>query len=478
MNVSVLLYEAIKFIIPLLPILIPLSAVVFLFVPSRKLLALFLFFLGFQALFIDVGVMVNIPRVLLFFSLLTLVLYFPKDLATAMDEYPGRIMIIILIIFFSVSALLNIPSFPVKSIVTAYGPIGDSLFRDRATKQMSQIMMFALKASIPLVILAICRSRKQIVSMVKISLIGTSMLCIYGIYQYFAYLYNLPSIFIFRGASNPTGGIGIFSTSLGNFFRISSLAGEPKDLAGILLPFSVLLGVITWRVIREKKYRLGFKSLLLGIFLLHVFIFTMTFSTAGWLSAVVAVIGILGFSVNWKPKFKPIILVFGAFLGLFAVYILVPSVNEVVKQRFISRLNLEYITNDVNYGGPQLLHMYKTHPETIIYGASLGGAVFYEQYNEQPESFVYYLFDYGLLGILFLCYFFYLIVKKVLYLSKQNNLENDILFNGLLYAMIGSMASTLVFPKIDAMLGLWVLIGLTSALVVYSRGDGKGLVRK
>jgi len=478
MNVSTLVYEVIKSLLPLLPILIPLSAIVFLFVPSRRLLSLFLFFMGFQALFIDVGVMVNIPRILIFFTLMTLLIYFPKDFFRAIREYPGRVMLIIIFMFFIASALMNIPNFPVKNIVTAYGPIGDSLFRDRATRQTSQIMMFLLKASIPVAILAICRSRKDVIKMIKIVIAGTLFLCLYGVYQNFAFLYDLPAIYIFRGALNPAGGIGQFSTSFGDFFRISSLAGEPKDLAGVLLPISIFIGMITWYLLKKKMVEDFRKMPLLGVFLLHVIIFILTFSTAGWLGGIVAVISALIFSINWQPKFRTIVFGLFVFLGIASVYILVPSVNDLINKRFFERLNPEYLTSNRDYGVPQLLHMYKTRPETIFYGASLGGAIFYEQYNEQPESIVFYLFDYGIIGIMLFGIFFFTIVKTNTNLSKQFNLKDDPVFNALSYATVGSMVATLVFPKIDSLLGLWVLIGLTSALVLRSKDDSSNAVTR
>jgi hypothetical protein len=329
--------------------------------------------------------------------------------------------------------------------------------------------MFILKASIPLVILTICRTRKEVVVMLKVLMAGTSFLCLYGIYQFFAYLFNLPAIYIYRGAFNPTGAVGIFSTPFGNFFRVSSLAGEPKDLAGILLPVSILLAVITWRVVKEKHYNLNLKLVLLGLFFLNTCVFVATFSTAGWLGALVGIGGIFIFSMNFQPKIRTVWIFCSICLGLMAMYVVIPSVNDVVNKRIIERLNYEYLLNNNEYGVPQLLHMYKTHPETIIYGASLGGAVFYEQYNEQPESIVYYLFDYGVIGIILLFSFFLLVLRKILNISKSDNFKKDILLSGLVYTMVGSIVATLVFPKVDSMLGLWVIIGLTTALTISSK---------
>lgn len=474
MNISVLVYEIINLITFVLPVLIPLSALIFLFIPSRKLLALFLLLLGVQAIFVDMGVMVNIPRVLIFFTLLTLIIYYPKEFGGAVMEYPGRIILLVIFVFFIASALLNIPNFPVKNIITAYGHVGDTLFRDRATRQASQILMFLLKASIPLAILAVCRTRKDVIKMLKITLAGTSLLCAYGIYQYIAYVYNLPAIYIFRGAMNPQGAIGLFSTPFGTFLRISSLAGEPKDLAGILLPVTIFMGAFAWRVLMENKYYGTRKIIAIIILVLHAGIFIMTFSTAGWIGGIVAVVSALVFSVNWQPKLITFLFGFSVFLAVAALYFYVPSINDVVNKRLIDRVKIEYLTKNADYGGPQLLHMYKTRPETIFYGASLGGAVFYEQYNEQPESIVYYLFDYGLIGIFLLFTFFYYVLKNMIFLANRYNLKGDILFNSLMYAAVGSMAGTLFFPKIDAMLGLWVIIGLLSALVIHSGDFGIG----
>lgn len=462
MNLSALVYEGIKSILSILPIIIPLSAIIFLLIPSRKLLVLFMFFIGFQAIFIDVGVMVTIPRIFILFSILTVLIFLPKELSLAARTYPGKSLLIFLILFLAASAILNIPNFPVKAITTSYGPISDAWFRDRATKQASQILMFMLKAAIPLIVLAIARTRKDIGILLKAIFSGTTVLCLYGVYQYFAFFFHLPAIFIFRGASNPTGAVGLFGTATGNLFRISSLAGEPKDLAGILLPFLVLLGLFVWDDLKKGRRSIFIRVVEFLLFVLHLMVFILTFSTAGWLGAAFAIIGIIAFSIEWRPNLNIFVALVVVSVVALLAFVFVPSVNLVIKERLINRLNIEYLTKNTDYGVPQLMHMYKTRPQTIFYGASLGGAVFYEQYNEQPESIVYYLFDYGVLGILVLLVFLFGAIREIIKNAKQNHAINDRLFHFLLFSLVGGVVGNIVFPKIDSMLGLWVLLGLTA----------------
>lgn len=464
MNLSIVLYEFLKVFTSFLPILIPITAIILFFVKPERLLNWFIFLVGFQALFVDVGVSVTIPRVFLLFSIITLIVYKPVIFFSASKKYPAKEILYILLIFLLGSIVFNMPFFPEKNVFTAYWSIDDGLFRDRFGREISQFLMFLLRVSIPLVVMTICVSSEKVKNVIKTLLVGTTVICLYGLYQLIAFAYSLPAIYIFRGAFRPAGDIGAFNTQWGKILRISSLTGEPKDLAGLLMPVVFLLGAFLWFLPPGKRYWGVERRVIVWIlFILHILVFVFTFSTAGWLAFVFSLIVIIPatqFSLSNIRKIIPALLF--SFVLIFVV-LSSSSVQEILQVRFFDRLTAEFLSSP-DYGASQLIHMYRNYPHTIFMGASLGGALFYEQYVEQPESIIYYLFDFGILGTIIFLLFVWLGISDVWKKVETKKQHKNPLARSLMLAVVLSVPAMIVFPKLDATFMFWVVFGIYASL--------------
>lgn len=118
----------------------------------------------------------------------------------------------------------------------------------------------------------------------KIFIATTTILCIYGIYQIIAFQYGLP----FRGIVYSAEKTGIAYDQFNNFFRLNSLANEPKRLGNILV-----LGILMILAVREKYSMLK----LVLLIILHIVCGFMTYSTTFFLlvGALVPFLYILSF---------------------------------------------------------------------------------------------------------------------------------------------------------------------------------------
>lgn len=460
MNISLILHEAILFFSLYFPVVAPIIAIVFLFLRPSKQIRLFLFLLGFQGFFVDIGLTVNLPRIILLLMFVTLFAYAPDKLSRGLRNYPAKAFMFLFLLFVTLSILINLPFYPPKTAFTSMGPFNDDLFRGQVGRSFSQLAMLLLRASVPIIIIAFAHSEDAIKKLMKWLIAGTTTLCAYGFYQYVAYYAGLPALYIFRGSFRPAGDVGMFKTPWGaKILRMSSLAGEPKDLASILLPIVFFLGAMSlWYFIKRKKTPAKKRYLVWSLFAIHVVSFTLTFSTAAWIAGIAASVGIIIFFIKNFSFSKTLAVVFVTMILFVTVVKLYPKAGFVVKNRLTDRLTTKLLL-DKSYGVPQLINLYKVRPHTMITGASFGGALLYVNYNEQPESFVYYLLDLGFAGVSILIAFW-----ATSYLGFRDQFRNHWRTGPFPLALICSIISTFIavffFPKLDIMMIAWVLLGM------------------
>jgi hypothetical protein len=124
----------------------------------------------------------------------------------------------------------------------------------------------------------------------------TASLAVYGVYQVAAYYYGLP----YRGViyAPELEGMGLFSVEGLVFPRVNSLANEPKQLAMVLLPSIVAIGLVRGGLWPSLRCRLtGWLSLSL-----HLVIFMLTFSTGGFMAAILIAPLVLILVWRWYPR--------------------------------------------------------------------------------------------------------------------------------------------------------------------------------
>ncbi|MFN2578335.1 MAG: O-antigen ligase family protein [Pyrinomonadaceae bacterium] len=120
----------------------------------------------------------------------------------------------------------------------------------------------------------------------RVYLWASTSLCVYGIYQLFAYYNDLP----FRGVIYAPGveGLGSFDVLGATIPRLNSLANEPKQLSLFLLPSIVILILVKTRAVKTLHSKFfGWWNLLL-----HCFVCGFTFATSAFFAVPLIVLAV------------------------------------------------------------------------------------------------------------------------------------------------------------------------------------------
>jgi hypothetical protein len=470
-------------LIGVLPILLPLGVLVALLAPPATLVKLLLVSFGLQTFFLDIGTTITLPRILAPLALLAFVLHDPQSLRRAWQQYPGRELLILYLLFLAASIILNLPFLPEKDIQTTVAPVNDILLRGRVGRGLTQWIVFALRSATPLLLLAALPTREIAKKLLKLWIIVTTVVCLYGVYQVSAYYMDLPAIYIYRGFNDPTGeDPGSFALQTEErVFRISSLVGEPRDLAAVLLPMTVFLGVLVAQKRQGDLSTLFGRytgRLLWGVFLLHAATFLLTFSTSGWVAALLAVPWLIWMLRKTTSVWRLGTLVATAALGAALLAVLVPHVSQVLELRLLGRLS-QIVLEDPTYGIPQLLHMNRTWPHTLFLGASLGGTLLYEDFLASEIGIIHYVGEIGILGIVLFAAFLQRAFSAINAQAFQEHTSLDPIRVALGAAVLTSIVSLLAFSTPEAISALWVFLGFGAAFAAttpsyHARGQRQG----
>ncbi|WP_310877183.1 O-antigen ligase family protein [Priestia megaterium] len=348
-----------------------------------------------DALFLFLGILVFIRIVLL-----------KKDNPNLSKRYFKVIISYTLLVIFGA----------VFSILSFYSKKGD-VFLPAWAGSYNGIMFSSLVSNvrliIPLFVLltipSVIKSRKDYAKVLKLFVIGSLIVTIYGVYEFaikkigLGFSYLLPnhaqSILFFNGGT----------------IRLSGTFGEPSYFAGFLV-LSIFLCVYC------KSLEILPKFLLNLIILSQLIVVILTYSTGGYLALL---IGTLVYLFN-SGKVKFFISVFILSATLIALVVFVPSVVEVVSKPFDSTSGQMSSNTDRTNTAKAAMNMFKDSP---LYGIGYGNFSFLYN-NYRPEGAIFkvepsiannvyadFISSYGLIGLLLL-FFIALQVYKSLKVIK------------------------------------------------------------
>lgn len=455
----------------LLPIVLPIGTMLTFFIPPLVLMYMFIASLGLQTFFIDIGTTITLPRLLAAIILFALLLTQADRLRAGWQRYPAREYLVAYLLFLLLSLIINLPFLPEKEIVTSAAPVNDTLLRGQSGRGFLQILTIALRASVPLFLLAIIQTPAMFQRVWKFFLVVTTGVCVYGLYQLYAYYHDLPAIYIYRGFHDPTGTfLGLFRIygqgGVGGLriFRISSLLGEPKDLAGFLLPVIFMLGTLLAAKRPHHFLSLFGKRLdwlLLPLFLLHLFTFAWTFSTGGWIAALFS-IPIVIWYLQGSPPLRRILagITFGIVILIIAS-LFVPHIRTIVNSRILERVGTSILENQAQ-GIPQLLDLIHRWPHTIFVGASPGGALLYERYLGSQIGMIRSLMDSGILGSALLILFLFKAFRAV-ESPQASSPEMQRLHLSLIVGLLATIVAFAWTTNVESSFALWMFLGLAAA---------------
>lgn len=238
--------------------------------------------------------------------------------------------------------------------------------------------------------------------LIKSFLFTTTILCIYGVYQYFAHQYGWP----YRGIvySESKVGFGGYQDSNELIFRVNSLANEPKRLTY----FMVISIIILFKYRRNilKKINIFSYLILIG---LHSIILWLTYSTSIYISIAVFIAFLLFYVIfiNYnKTLFRQ--LSFFLVIGLSTYFYQKVYFDSLYEVRVDKQLEHEEVRAEVK--GQEFILSY---PEHFIFGvgpgiynfalakefpgkAGLAGkGKFLIPFN---SALITYLYDFGIIG--------------------------------------------------------------------------------
>ncbi len=305
----------------------------------------------------------------------------------------------------------------------------------------------------------------DIEAIVRVVLIASSAIALFGIYQFVGDMAGLPS--------ELTGiKFGYHKAVLG-FTRIQSVALEPLFLANYLL---LPIGLLSAYLILKQPFIDSFRAT--GLLLPLTFVFLMTLSRGGYIGLLAMfLVYLLLFA---KQVFRPRVILSGLtviFLVGAAVSAILDEVDPDAKERFINHSRI----NEIVAGGQSLFQRldnaelaYNIFLSKPLFGVGPGnfGQAATNSLSEPREGgwpvvnnqYLEMLAETGLFGFLA----FSLVLLTVLWrsfraflLAKDPFLKATAL--GFLGALIGTLFQWLTFSTIY-ILPVWILLGLTAGI--------------
>ncbi len=353
-------------------------------------------------------------------------------------------------------------------------PSGGFNLRGPYLRFVSQLLVLLLMAGVYFGTRIVVRDRRTLRLTLKTLIASFVSLSIYGLYQFVGYRFGWPFTDIRQGTTAYSR-VGRFL----NMTRISSVAGEPKNLALTMLPLIILL--LSLRASRVSLWGRERTSLIIIVLLLAVFL--GTFSRAGFillplcLLALPLLRGQKGTGRIWATvAFCVVLLVAGGHVGTRVLGI---SLYDMFTVR-ISETALEQFqaTNEF----PKLVGAWRTIASSPIVGVGLGNATFYMKrvmaemgwtetlpVENPPNQFLALWAETGLIGLaLFLAF----VIGGLLHIRRRvgammESEEKQIALG--LFAAASAMVAVHVYLTWLSEPFLWFWLGLAAAAVDLSR---------
>ncbi|MBL4708843.1 MAG: hypothetical protein JKY48_10445 [Flavobacteriales bacterium] len=273
-----------------------------------------------------------------------------------------------------------------------------------------QLIGYANSIFIFIIVRRECILQNNIYRLLKSFIWTTSILAIYGVYQYYADQFGLP----YRGMIRSASIVDYAHLKIGeeSFFRVNSLASEPKRLT-----YFIVIGVII--LIKYKDYFFGKigKIMTVALIVAHLLVLWWTYSTSIYISLAVFIGGLMFYVLflNYNRRLMRTLVV-ASLIGVGGYFSQQQNLNKLYENRVDEQLENEDVRSEVK--GVDYLQSY---PGLFIFGIGPG------MYNfalaiEYPgkaglsplgeilipfnSAFLTYVYDFGILGcfiIIFHC---------------------------------------------------------------------------
>ncbi|WP_452229283.1 hypothetical protein [Lacinutrix sp. MEBiC02404] len=247
---------------------------------------------------------------------------------------------------------------------------------------LSQLILLFLNFSIvPLAVLYL-KNISHLKKCFKVYISSLLLLSFLGLLQFVVYLvFNLD---LFPLSIDNYGDIrsGIYGFADTNFFRISSLGGEPKGFS-----ISLVLGFFVIHVF--NRYQISFFKYDVYIKYLFLFLAFATVSTSALVLFFILVIVYALFpkqNIGKKLKSNNVLILFGFCAVLFFCFYYFDILLTVFQERILDR---DVVKED--FDAPILL-FFKSYPEYLFFGSGIGN-IHHLSYSFIPVEYLHYMKD-------------------------------------------------------------------------------------
>jgi len=351
-----------------------------------------------------------------------------------------------------------------------------SFFYGNTMRGFVQIFQMTMGLAIIAVIVGSLTSANALFRAQVVLLVTMTLICIYGIYVWFAQRLGLPFNPINRQGQGGALGHKITSVVDGVYrMRAYSVTGEPKTLAANACVGFMLM---SFTPVRHVGFLKGFMAEMALVFL-FLSTLLLTLSTAGYM--ILPMMMIVGFAIQvrigqLRSKAFVHFIAIAIILSLLT-YLMGIDVAGILGPLFESRLT-ERLNDDgfFTYAETAILKFWADKPYLAITGVGLGGSTFYIReydtlsyagYTAAPRGVIGFISDRGIIGLLL---FLMPLVKasRSLIAGAVSNSPNRRVYMGIL--IICAITTVMLFTT-GQWHDEWLVVGLICAGAVVANRE-------
>jgi O-antigen ligase len=372
----------------------------------------------------------------------------------------------ILLLFFSWVIIISLFKYP--QVLMQKGVLWGGPLRNSTGRTFIQIIALGWMVSFYFLTINILNSKERVIKTIKILLITTFLVSLFGLYQFGGFFFKWPFIeTTYRVITTTWESSGYVS----GVMRVASTVGEAKNLSYFLLTIIFLLLVL----ILLKQYLFKFKWIPVLFLICAIMVFVLTFSRSGFILFIPCLILSLFLVVMYSENSKDVLEKICKFLLVFIITYLITykifsffdyNLNSLIVHRCQSiPRGWEESIDSLKFNA-----VLKLIPQHFIFGVGWGNAPFYlPQFGMielTPNQYLNILFESGIIG---LGIFFWFIGSSLSYTFNSLKKIKDIAWRSVIIALLsGNCVFFIILTYYSYWFNnpyLWIMMGMLSASV-------------
>jgi hypothetical protein len=371
-----------------------------------------------------------------------------------------------LLVFFVIALFTSLINYP--RILSVDVEFVGGIFRNPAGRYFAQLFGLGLMIGLYLLTVNILTTQQRLNRALKLFLGSLFITSIFAIYQFIGYFYGLPFVeFTYYPALKEVIGPGI----VGDFARVGSVAGEPRQLSYVLLSgIFILLPLVVLKSHLFKSRAVPY-IVLFSIFVAFVF----TFARSGWVSFIVSFLVSLPLMSFYKTKERLGKKLLASLTSTALLVVFFVALNKIISwsgyslsywviERFFS---IEYTWTESYIENIYLNENWKLAISNFLWGVGFGNSSFYitvKPYVDVTGTYLRLLSETGIFGLLtFLWFLSGNLIYSIRAMKKTPEDRNRIIILALLTGVLSLLINWIHFGQDFNNPLIWVLLGMLRA---------------